>query len=221
MTVADFIAASYLKATGTVSTLTSSDSDWTKLLALANIYQQNWATEPGVDWVSLYSPAVSCGTVTATDTFNLDSSIYKISQNQDDFIRITWTDGTHYTDYTLVSPEELKHYDTGNYVAKVGATLKFNNAFTASSSEFGGTIKVPAYILPATLSTSTDVIAVDLPNWLVTICAAEYVRNNLVKQNQYPNLLAEANELMKKMIENNKPQKQTLTKRAAAIGRTW
>lgn len=221
MTLSDFIAQSYLRATGTVSTLTSSDSDWTKLLQLANIFQTQWAKEPGVDWVSLYSPAVSCGTITATDTFNLDSSIYKISQGEDDAIRIDWTDGTHYTDYTLVSPERLKYYTTGNYVAKIGSTLKFNKTFAATDKEFGGTIHVPAYTLPSDLANSSDVVMVDIPDWLVTRCAAEYVRNDLVKQNQYPNLIAEANELMKKMIENNNAQLETVTLRPTATARTF
>lgn len=221
MTVADFVAQSYLKATGTVSTLTSSDSDWTKLLALGNYYQQTWANEPGVDWRSLYDPSVDCGTVTATDTFNLAASIHKVSQNADDPVRIVHTDATQFTDYTIVPHDELKQYTSGNYCTQVGSTLVFNNAFTSDSAELGGTINVPAYTLPSTLSASTDPIQVDIPEWLVVICAAEYVRNNLVKQNQYPNLLAEANELMKKMIENNDAQYETLALRPVALSRTW
>lgn len=221
MTVADFVASSYLKATGSVSTLASTDADWVKLLALANYYQQNWANEPGVDWRSLYDPTVDCGTVTATDTFNLAASIHKVSQDADDPVRIVHTDVTQFTDYTVVPHDKLKQYTAGNYCAQIGSTLVFNNAFTADSAEFGGTINVPAYTLPSTLSASTDLVQVDIPEWLVTICAAEYVRNNLVKQNQYPNLLAEANELMKKMVENNEAQVETLTLRPIVFGRTW
>lgn len=220
MTVADFVAASYLKATGTVSTLTSTDTDWTKLLALANYYQQNWANEPGVDWRSLYYPAIDCGTITATDTFDLDDSIHKVSQNEADPVRINSTDGS-YTDYIVVPADELKSYTGGNYVAQVGQTLKFNNAFTAASQQFGGTLNVPGYTLPDTLSGSNDDVVVDVPEWLVTRCAAEYVRNNLVRQNQYPNLLAESNELMKKMIENNDAQLDTVPLSPVAYSRTW
>lgn len=213
--------ASYLKATGTVSTLTTADDDYTKLGQLANIYQQNWANESGVDWKSLYNPKVSCGTVSATDTFALDASIHKISQNLDDPVRILWTDGTNFTDYTVVPADRLKSYPNDKAVAKVGGNLVFSKAFTTDSAESGGTIYVPAYTLPAQLTTDSDVIAVDDPNWLVTICAAEYVRNNLVRQNQYPNLLTEANELMKKMVENNNAQLTTIVRRPAARGRSW
>jgi hypothetical protein len=221
MTVADLIAQSYLKATGTVSTLTSSDSDWTKLLALANYYQQNWANEVGVDWRSLYDPSVDCGTVTATNTFNLATSIHKISQNEGDPVRIVHTDATQFTDYTVVGHDELKQYPSGNYCAQIGSTLVFNNAFKTTDAEFGGTINVPAYTLPSTLSADTDLVQVDTPEWLVTICAAEYTRNNLVRQNQYPNLLAEANQLMQKMIENNDAQIETLTLRPFLVSKTW
>lgn len=221
MLVSNLIPASYLRATGTVSTLTSSDGDWTKLLQLADYYQQTWANEPGVDWVSLYSPAVACGTVTATDTFSLDSSIHKVSQGADDPVRIYWTDGVKYTDFIVVSPDRLKDYAGGNYVAVSGNSLKFARTFTAADPEFGGTINVPAYTLPAALTGGTDTIAVDNPYWLVTMCAAEYTRNNLVRQNQYPNLLAEANELMKKMIENNDPQQDGVVMHPVALGRSW
>ncbi len=34
--------------------------------------------------------------------------------------------------------------------------------------------------------------------------AAEYIRNDIVKQNQYGNLVAEANNLMTSMIRNNR-----------------
>lgn len=178
--------------------------------------------EPGVDWVSTYDPAVSIGTVTATDTFDLDDTIHKISQREGDYIRIVdASDDTVYYDFTLVSPDRLKHFSEGNYVAKVGNTLKFNRTFATTDPEFGGTINVPAYVTPDDVANSTDDITIDDPNWLVTICAAENVRNDLVRQNQYPNLVAEANELMAKMKENNRPQLETITKTPAALGRSW
>lgn len=221
LTLADFVSAAYLKATGSVSTLTASDSDYIKFVQLANIYSQNWANEPGVDWVSLYNPKVSCGTVTATDTFNIASSVHKISQSEDDPVRIIWTNGTSYSDYVLVPADHIKQYVGSSVVSKVGATLLFANSFTATSNELGGTIYVPAYTVPATLASDSDLIAVDNPYWLVAICAAEYTRNNLVRQNQYPNLLAEANELMKKMVENNDAQHTTVIRRPVANGRNW
>lgn len=222
LTVADLIAASLLKATGKVSTLTPTDSNWLKLLAIANYYKNSWANESGVDWVSLYVPAISCGTVTATDTFNLDPTINKISQQEGDAVRINYATGTNFSDFALISPERLKEYNTNNYVAKVGAALKFNRTFKTTDAEFGGTINVPAYTIPDDMVLSTDVVPVDDPGWLVTITAAEFVRTDLTRQNQYPNLVSEANELMKGMIDNNNPQVTTITHGKAGYGgRTW
>ena len=54
------------------------------------------------------------------------------------------------------------------------------------------------------LENPDDDILVDNPEWLVTMTAAEYIRNDIVKQNQYGNLVAEANNLMTSMIRNNR-----------------
>jgi len=222
LVVSDFVAQSYLKATGKVSSLTSTDSDWVKLLALGNLYQQTWAKETGVDWRSLYDPAVNCGTVSATDTFDLDSSIYKVSQTEGDTVRVIYaSDTTKNSDFSVVRADRLKYYTSGNYCAQVGQTLKFNRTFKSTDPEFGGTIYVPGYTLPDSLVSSGDDIVVDVPEWLTTICAAEYARTNLVLQNQYPNILAEANELMKKMVENNNAQVETVPLYRVARGRTW
>lgn len=221
MIVSDFVARTYLKATGKVSSLTSTDNDWIKILALGNSFKDDWAREPGVNWATRYSPAVSAGTVTATDTFNIPASLYTISSQEGDSIRIIHSDGTTYTDYDLVAPERLKHYSTGNYVAQVGSTLKFNAAFKTTSPQFGGTIYVPGYTIPADMVNGSDTVPVDDPNWLCTIVAAEYVRTDITRQAQYPNLIAQANELMKKMIENNAPQVQTVTLEQVAVGRTF
>ena len=51
-------------------------------------------------------------TVTATDTFSLAAAteIYKISQDEENPIRIYYSTGSNYSDFTLVSPEKLKKY---------------------------------------------------------------------------------------------------------------
>ena len=166
-------------------------------------------------------------TVTATDTFSLAAAteIYKISQDEENPIRIYYSIGSNYSDFTLVSPEKLKLYgDRSGYCAKVGDTLVFSQPFTADSLEFGGTIKVPAYTIPADFDSSNpdvDEVPTDDPEWLATRVAAEDIRTSLVRQNQYPNLIEVANELMKKMKQNNGSQKEFVTKEKAAIGKTW
>lgn len=217
MTVTEAIAAVYLKATGKTTTLTSG-THYTKILGLLEFYQRRWAREPGIDWNSLYNPAFSLGTVTATDTFDLDSStVRKISDREGDSVRIVWSDGVGYTDYDVVDAVTLKDYSYGVnrespiafVCAQIGDTLVFNHTFTTTDSQYGGEIQLPCYVYPDTItSTSTDNqdIQVDDPDWLVLRVAAEYVRTDLTRQGQYPLILAEANEAMTRMKDDNEGQ---------------
>src|ERR1700757_1683819 len=114
MIASEFVAAVILKATGKTSTATSGDTKWTKVLGIGNYYIDQWQNEPGVDWNSLYDPLFNIGTVTATDTFDLDlDTIRKISDADQDYVRIVHTDGKTYTDYTVVPADTLKQYYAG------------------------------------------------------------------------------------------------------------
>lgn len=227
MTTSEFIAGVILKATGKVSTSVEGDVKWTKVLAIANQYIKIWADEPNVDWNSLYDPELTIGTVTATDRFELDTDIRKLSDTRGDVVRIDHTDGG-YTNFDIVSAENLKRYysgdkssSNGNYCAQIGTNLVFNRSFTSTDLEYGGTIKAPVYNYPEPLVAIGDTVPVDNPMWLVIITAAEYVRNDVVRQNQYPNLVAEANQLMQRMKDDNEAQVESAYMIPITLGRTW
>lgn len=210
MTTSELVAAVILRATGEVSTAASGDSEWEKVRGIANFYINTWANEPGVDWNSLYTPELSFGAVTATDSFTFPAAAINVSDQAGDNVRIDHSNGTGYTDFEFVTANSLKRYYLGNKAtplgdvcAQIGRNLVFNRRFVATDPEFGGTIKVPSYALPAPLVETTDLVPVDDPNWLVVVCAAEYVRNDITLQNQYPNLIAEANSIMSDMKSNN------------------
>jgi hypothetical protein len=221
LTITEFIADAYLRATGKTTTLTSG-TKFDRIVALADFYQRRWAREPGVDWNSLYDPAVSLGTVTATDTFDIDtSSIRKLSDREGDTVRIVWTDGVGYTDYDIVDANKLKDYSygvnkespTGFYCAQIGSQLVFNHTFLTTDSQYGGEIFVPAYTFPDEITSdnpNTDEVQVDDPDWLVTRVAAEYVRNDITRRSRYPELLGEANEIMERMKDDNEGQVDTI-----------
>lgn len=216
MTIEDTVQACYLKATGKASA--PSASKRAKIIGLLDFYQRRWAREPEIDWVSLYNPAFSLGTVTATDSFDLDtSSIRKLSDREGDSVRINWTDGVGYTDYTIVDADTLKDYSygvnkespIGYYCAQIGTQLVFNHTFTSTDSQFGGEIFVPAYTFPDAITDdnpTSDEVQVDDPDWLILRCAAEYVRTDITRQGQYGNLLAEANEAMQRQKDDNEGQ---------------
>lgn len=213
MIVDDAINAVYLKAVGKTAAFAEGTTKWTKILGLLNFYSRRWSREQGVDWNSLYEPLYNNGTVTATDTFDVDSgTVRKLSQQEGDNVRIIWeSDSTNFTDYQLVPSDRFKDFPTGRFCTfqRNTSSLVFNREFETSDPEFGGTIYLPAYLYTDELINSNDDLQVDDPDWLVLICAAEYVRTDLTRQNQYGNLIAEANDAMTRMIDDNNNDQNT------------
>jgi hypothetical protein len=219
MIVSSFVPAVMLAATRKVYTFTSvSDTKAAVVIAIANQLIEDWQNEPNVDWNSLYLPDTSIGTVTATNTFTLTSTVRKLSSQEGDVIRILHTDGTTFTDYSIIDNDRQKDVQNmqrtfqNNYVIPVGRTIRFNRAFATTDAQYGGTIYVPAYgyagpnAAPAYLVAATDVIPVDLPNWLVYATAAQYDASDVTRQQLVPRLEAKANELMQVMKDNNDGQ---------------
>lgn len=225
MLVSQFVPAVILRAEGKTSTSVSGDTKWTKVLGIANLQILNWQDEPDVDWASLYNRSISIGTVTATDTFALDlDTIRNISQTFGDPVRITYTTtngGTSYTDYDVVDYDALKEYPGGQYCAQIGEDLVFNRAFQSTDAEFGGTITVPALLYADTIAQDGDTIPVNIPNWLVVATAAEYVRTDVTRQNQYPNLAQEANSIMERMKDVNEGQIAHVNPSWRPLSQTW
>lgn len=230
MIASEFVAAVLLRSTGKVSTSVSGDAKWLKVLGIGNMKIDDWQNEPGVDWSSLYDPSYSIGTVTATDTFDLDlDTIRKISDTAQDVVRIMHTDGKSYTDYDIVPADTLKQYFAGQtklspfgyYCAQIGSTLVFNHVFLTTDPQYGGDIQVPVYFYAEHLVNDSDTVPVDNPGWLVAISAAEYVRTDIIRQAQYPNLINEANNLMVRMKDDNDSQVEYVNRPWHAAGSTW
>jgi hypothetical protein len=203
----DFVSNVILLATGELSTASFGDDDYNKVVQLANLRIDGWAKEDA--WATLYDPGVDCGTISATGTYDLDDSIRVISNDPADYVQIVKTDGSTSL-YKTVPPDELKYYPNGNYCARVQDTLVFNNAFTSDSPEFGGTLKVPAFLFADHLAKANDTVPVDDPNWLVNITAADWAMTDLTLAQNVPQLVAQANDLMASMRKNNRPQHSTV-----------
>lgn len=186
-----------------------------------------WQEE--ADWNSQYNPALTVTTVTNTDTFAIPVTVRKLSDKLGDPVRILWTDGVGYTDYDIIPADDLKLYYSGQtkqspwgqYCAQIGSNLVFNHTFTSADKQFGGTIKAPVYTFVTALVADADVVPVSIPNWLVAATAAEYVRTDITLQNQYPELKAEANDLLQRMIDNEFGQFQEVYRAPAGMGSNW
>jgi hypothetical protein len=218
MTITECITSVYLRSVGKATPPASTSSKYTRIVGLLDFYQRRWSRENDVDWASLYDPSFSIGAVTATDTFDLDtSSIRKLSDREGDSVRIVWTDGVKYTDYDIVDADMLKDYYynadkssyTGFVCAQIGSTLVFNHKFASTDPQYGGDIQVPCYTFTDPITSDnpdSDEVQVDDPDWLVTRAAAEYVRNDITRRQRYPELLQEANEIMDRMKDDNEGQ---------------
>lgn len=221
MTLTELVTAVILKATGKVTSLATTDAKYIKVKNIANFYISSWQNTPNVDWSSLYEPAHSIGVVSATDTFTLDATIRKLSDTRGDYVRLG--SGTDITNaYQIVPADTLQRYAPTDHVcAQIGRNLVFRAGFGSDSQFIGETIYVPVYTFAENLSDESDVVPVDIPEWLVVIVAAEYVRNDPTKQNQYPNLIQEANLILQRMIDDNDAQVSEAFVAFSANGRSW
>jgi hypothetical protein len=200
------VPEAFRAATGKLPTFVSGSTKWDNIVASANFYIRKWAREPDVDWNSLYNPVYSLGTVSATNTFDLDDEILSLSKQEDDPLTITHVGGTQYSYYDLVNADKLHTYRNGHYAAQVGRTIRFNAPFTSTSQQFGGAITVPVYVMPDAVSADGDEIPVDDVNWLILVVAADYVRNDITRKDLRADLISEANDAMQAMKENNDSQ---------------
>jgi len=199
----EFVQRAYLRATNKPTAPSSGTKKYNQLIGYGEYLVENWLTERGTEWESTFDYRSFSGTVGASDTFAFPTAIRKISTQEGNYVRILHSDGETETEYELVPASRLYEYRYANVCAVVGRSLMFPQAFTATDAQFGGTIVAPSYGFVTFPDNDDDDIAVDDPNWLVVMAAAEFVRNDITRQQQYPNLIAEANTLMAKMKENN------------------
>ena len=220
MNTIQFVTAVYLKAERKIPTCVSGSSKWNVILGIANGKIDTWMTEPGTNWNSLYNPEYAVGNISTASTYDLDDEIRIISSAPGDYIVIVHVNGNT-TDFETVDADALKQHTSGNYCAKIGRTLVFNRTFKTTDPEYGGSIKVPGYLYASHLVNDTDEVPVDDAEWLVTATAAEYNRGDIVKQNQYANLVNEANALMEAMKVANSAQVEYIPMSWSAGGATW
>src|SRR3954451_18232878 len=151
MTIDEAIIKAMTKATRKKQTTDDLGPKHDALLEAADTLQKTWETER--DWSSRRE-LVSLGTVTATDTFELDDSIRDLSLQEGDYVTITNGTQTYY--YDMVPAERVRFYNGGmtvdddrlagpQVVSRIGRNIVFSRAFTTTDPQLGGTLKVPAF----------------------------------------------------------------------------
>jgi len=212
MTIDQAIAKAYLLGTGKTASISTGNTSYDRLYALADVLQKDWQNEPGTDWMSLYN-VVNIGKVTqGNDTYDSDSSIRKVSARENDSVILTAVNGNEWF-YDIITPDKLTQYRDRQAVAQYQGSFKFASGptspiFPANDARIGASITIPYFGFVDDVTSGKQTVQVDDPNWLCYMMAAEYVRTDLVRQNQYGNLLARGNELMQTMKDNNEDQLQ-------------
>lgn len=213
------IQKAYLTAQRKYTAPSSGTTKYNILLGIADNKQQEWASEPGIEWNSLYSLVTLAAVVSATDTFALTNTIDYLSKRETD--QILLTNGINTQPVKLVAPDQLYEYRYDLAAAQIGSNLKFSAAFDAASSLIGYSIKVPAILYVNDITSGSNTIQVDDPMWLVYAMAAEFVRNDVVKAGEYDHILQMAADRMRRMKQANNSSFGAVVTPWAPLGETW
>lgn len=213
----ELVSNAWLLFSGKKPAFVETDAKYQKVVSIANMKIGDWETE--TFWDSLYDPRRLVGSVSNTNIYDLDGDIREVSDTAGDFLEIQHAGGGT-THYSTVTPDDLKNY-SGNYVAKAGAKLIFNKTFKETDPQFGGEIYAPVFKYAPRLMSPESIVSVDNPNWLVKIVAAELSRVDILKQNQYANLVNEANALMDNMKASNLAQTSEVHRPWSPGGVSW
>lgn len=210
-TADQIITAAYVEAKRKTPAPASGTPQYNALLAILDNMQKVWAAEPDIEWNSLYS-IVNNGAITATNSFVLDTTIdYIVKRETDPIYTATASTGVTRVNYPLVQPNQLYVNSDINVVAHAGANLLFPRSFVATDTNFGWNIYVPAILKVSDIDAGADVVQVDDPTWLIFMLAADFIRNDVVRQNQYGQLVAYAQEIMRKMKQKNQGQTEEVS----------
>jgi hypothetical protein len=138
---------------------------------------------------------------TIIDNLTLDYNLNRNFFQSSDYARIIKTDDS-IVEYQIVKVQQRGLLDQSLYVHGSNPK-KITFAQTIDTSLDGATLYIPGYYIPNELSASTDTVPVDDPKWLVYITASELARNDASKDDQFPTLVAMANDIYRKMSDAN------------------
>lgn len=134
---------------------------------------------------------------TAILTYNLPRTFFQPS----DFGLITKTD-TSTLEYGISKAQQRNQLAQSLYVHGSNPK-KVTFAQTIEASLDGATLDIPGYYEPAIVTSATDIVSVDDPNWVVYSTASELARNDPAKDDNFPTLAGMANDLYLKMSNAN------------------
>lgn len=170
----------------------------TVAMAIANRKIREWATDPRNKWNSLFEILQVDTIDVAQQTYDLPSTFWQPS----DYAKVVKTDDS-YLEYPIVKAQQ-RNAISGQVAYIHGQNpKKITFAQEIDAGLDGGELYVAGYSLPSSINSSTDVVPVDDPNWLVYATASELARNDPSKEDNYPTLAGMANDLYIRMSNAN------------------
>ena len=229
MSADELIQNVYRKATGELDdTVTHENEDGKTVLSVINEqieYYYNAVDHFGdrVVWARNIDPEYVIGDANQSDTtYPIDwDSVQALPAGFYMPIRIRMRDGSEVR-YDLVPIEELYDERSGgkNKCAITGEGLTF-----ASPPEHSGEIVYPCVSVGKKLEGGEKDVesASGVHNllWLQFAAAAEYVRTDIVRGEQYPNVLAQANDVFNRMLSDNEMRTAALSRESGTATYDW
>ena len=195
MTLADLVIDATLAYKGKVSSAPVAGTEkYNRIVVIANRKQREYAQDTNVEWPQLFQIRPLGNFSVGTQTYDLDDDISRPS----DYVNLVNKSQTSYI--TIIKPQLASRYAKAAYVSGFNPKqLTFVQKIDSSYS--GVTISLPCYIIPPDLKTPNQRVMPQHSRWLVYAVAAELARNDFSKEEQYGNLIGQANDLYTKMVE--------------------
>jgi hypothetical protein len=124
--------------------------------------------------------------------------------NASDSIIVTTTGGED-IEYTIVKPQDRATVYRPVYISDINPQiLTFDDDILSTDQIVGGTLKIPGFYMPDSVTNDTDLIPVDDPNWLIYDVAGELAFNDLTYESKSADLILRANQYYKAMTQANR-----------------
>jgi hypothetical protein len=176
--------------------------DWIYWTSILNLKKDELYRDVSKQFPETYQ-VLNLGTITASaaPSFDLDDNFLSAS----DTAYVIDTAGTRY-EFDIIKAQERDPNKQQVFISGLDPkTLYFTKAIAANAGYVGGTLFLPAYIMPDDVSATNGSATIPLPNpyWGVYAVAGEVAANDLSYEDKAPDLNAKANNLFNMMVKQN------------------
>lgn len=176
---------------------------WNYWVDTLNMKKDELYADVTKQWSNTYQ-VLELGTVAAGTevTFDLDETFLSAAST----CYVIDLNGQRH-DFQIVKPQEIDIYTQQVFIAgEDPELLYFSKEVKTDDQIVGGTLYLPAYVLPDDILPTQTTATINLPdpNWGVYTVAAEIAAGDLTYEAKEPNLTAKANNLYSLMTRNSR-----------------